>query len=427
MRRLFSVIILPVWFAAGVALADSPPQPREDVAQPMRLERVVVVMRHGVRPPTKSAAALAPLSDRPWPDDTAWGAAPGELTPHGAAATARVGSEMRQRYQSLLIAPDGGPNSAIIWADGADQRTRETAKVLARGLSPDRPLLVGAAPEGDTDPLFDALDAGVCALEPAQAKAAIDAQVPFETPAVRSGLARLQQITAPQACSGGAGLCLSKPAQAGAEARGAKLSGGLGAGAGLAEDLLLEWENGLGGDQLGWGRLVRADLDSVMVVHRRSSDLTRRTPYIALRRAGPLAGFILAALDGATAPTGAPKLEASHRLIVLVGHDTNLANLEGVFGLDWDLPGQPDPTAPGTALAFERWRDVATGRALLRLRVIYQGADAVRELHEPLTRDLELAGCGGGGVGGACRLEPWASAARARLAAACPAALGPPR
>jgi 4-phytase/acid phosphatase len=244
---------------------------------------------------------------------------------------------------------------------------------------------------------------------------------------VRAGLARLQLITAPQACADGAGTCLGSPARASADARGVKLSGGLGTGAGLAEDLLLEWENGLQGDQLGWGRLTRDDLDTVLAVHRRASDLTRRTPYVALRRAAPLAGFILAALVGEETPAGTPKIDASRRLIVLVGHDTNLANLAGVFGLDWSLAGQPDPTAPGTALAFERWREVATGRAVLRLRVVYAPADRVRSLLNPLTRTTIPDGgdCDGGAA--QCPIEPWARAVRARVAAACPAALAPRR
>jgi 4-phytase/acid phosphatase len=418
MVKLSCGLALALCLAAGGALAAEAP---ERVAE--RLERVVIVMRHGVRPPTKSAAALAPLADRPWPDDAAWGAVPGELTPHGAQAIERLGAEIVKLYPSLIAAPRSLPEAVMIWADGADQRTRETAKALARGLSPAAPLAIGAAGEGATDPLFDALDAGVCALDPTQAKAALDAQAPFETPAVRSGLARLQQILAPNACAGGAGTCLDAPAKASADPSGAKLSGGLGAGAGLAEDLLLEWENGLSGDQLGAGRLTRPDLDTVMAVHRRASELTRRTPYIALRRGGPLAAFILAALEEGDTPAGTPRLKAARKLVVLVGHDTNLSNLAGVFGLDWTLPDQPDVTAPGTALAFERWREVGTGRAVARLRVIYEDADAVRALRAPLARTATLQAGDCGGSSARCALEPWASRAKARIAAACPAAL----
>jgi 4-phytase/acid phosphatase len=418
MVKRSSGVVLALWLAAGAAVAAE---------APLRLERVVIVMRHGVRPPTKSAQALAPLSDRPWPDAAAWGAAPGELTPHGAAAIGRTGRELARLYPSLLAAPGTTTEAVMIWADGADQRTRETAKALARGLSPERPVEIGAAPEGAADPLFDALDAGVCALDPAQAKAAVDAQAPFETPAAQAGLQRLQQILAPEACAGGAGTCLAGPAAASADARGVKLSGGLGVGASLAEDLLLEWENGLAGGDLGGGRLSRADLDPVMAVHNRASDLTRRTPYVALRRAGPLAGFLLAALAGEETPAGTPRVVASRRLIVLVGHDTNLDNLAGAFGLGWTLQGQPDPTAPGTALAFERWREAATGRAVLRLRVLYAPADRVRDLADPLTQVAIPAGGDCGGAGAQCRLEPWAHAARSRVAAACPAALAPRR
>jgi len=59
------------------------------------LERVVLFMRHGVRPPTKSAAAMASQSDTVWPDEHVWGAAAGELTPHGTLAIRRLGTALR--------------------------------------------------------------------------------------------------------------------------------------------------------------------------------------------------------------------------------------------------------------------------------------------------------------------------------------------
>jgi len=39
-------------------------------------------------------------------------------------------------------------------------------------------------------------------------------------------------------------------------------------------------------------------------------------------------------------------------VVVLVGHDTNLANVAGVLGLDWHDPKRPDDYPPGGALLF---------------------------------------------------------------------------
>jgi 4-phytase/acid phosphatase len=59
---------------------------RPPAAAPLVVDRVVVVMRHGVRPPTCHACRC---HAEPWP---AWPVAPGWLTPHGALAVARLGT-----------------------------------------------------------------------------------------------------------------------------------------------------------------------------------------------------------------------------------------------------------------------------------------------------------------------------------------------
>jgi 4-phytase/acid phosphatase len=404
---------------ALLCLAAGPLQARTAPPAP-RLERVVILMRHGVRPPTKSAAALAPLADHTWPGDDAWGAAPGELTPHGVAAIRLQAARLRHAYADLGLIPAEGSiaSQILIWADSADQRTRETAKALAQGLSPITPLETASRPAGEPDPLFDSLGVAGCALDPDQALAAVKARGPLETAQTVAATARLQAILAPKACAGGAGACLAGLSKLSADERGVKISGPLATAATVSEDLLLEYENGLPMDQVGWGRLAAGDLDGVLAAQARSSDLTRATPYIGVRRGGLLARFILAALtDQPTAP-GAPGVRADQRLIILVGHDTNLSNIAGAFGLSWTLPGQPDPTAPGTALAFERWRDPATGQALLRVRVFYQTPDQVRGL-EPAASPPVVVSPGSCPVGGTCRLEDVAATMQARLPAQC--------
>src|SRR5271168_2391055 len=73
------------------------------VAQPVCaapvLEKVLILERHGVRPPTKPPEAFAKYANEPWPQ---WPVAPGELTPHGAEAMRAMGEGLRVRYASLL-------------------------------------------------------------------------------------------------------------------------------------------------------------------------------------------------------------------------------------------------------------------------------------------------------------------------------------
>src|SRR5258708_29063032 len=119
-------LAVAIWAAAAGA----------GLAAELTLERVVLVHRHGVRPPIQSAAALAAQSARPWP---LWPVAAGELTPHGAKTVALLGASLRADYrQAGLLTGAGCADAPLIsvWADGADQRTRESGAVVAETLAP---------------------------------------------------------------------------------------------------------------------------------------------------------------------------------------------------------------------------------------------------------------------------------------------------
>jgi 4-phytase/acid phosphatase len=177
----------------------------------VRLERVVLVQRHGVRPPTVSNAELAKYSDRPWP---AWPVGPGELTPHGAKVVALVGKTLRKAYVDAGLLPAHGCAGAgriAVWADNADERTRHSGQVLAESLAPGCGAKASWSDAKPRDPIFGAPTDKACHADPADdrdafAKAAgPDGSV---TPEARKAIDRLQLILAPKACDGGAGVCL---------------------------------------------------------------------------------------------------------------------------------------------------------------------------------------------------------------------------
>jgi 4-phytase / acid phosphatase len=70
-----------------------------------KLERVVMVNRHGVRAPTASATVLEARTGRPWPP---FPAEPGALTPHGAEALSRMGAYLRSMYAKAELLPETG-------------------------------------------------------------------------------------------------------------------------------------------------------------------------------------------------------------------------------------------------------------------------------------------------------------------------------
>jgi 4-phytase/acid phosphatase len=101
------------------------------------------------------------------------------------------------------------------------------------------------------------------------------------------------------------------------------------------------------------------------------------------------------------------------------GHDTNLANLAGLFGLEWSLPDQPDSTAPATALAFELWRN-GDGQKFVRPVLWYLTLDQLRTLSpETAQRKTLTFGICGPTADGLCPLETLAEKVTALVPKEC--------
>lgn len=408
MIRLFAPLALAL--AAAFTLAVGISQ-----AAPLHLVRVVVVTRHGVRPPTQTNADLAKYADQAWPS---WPVEPGDLTPHGGETVRLMGETVREAYRAQHLLPRSGCANAgevTVWADGADQRTRESGRLFAEALQPGCGLKAPFADVQPRDPIFGGADAGACRMDmdklrAAQAAAAADPAVTAIP--VAPALERLQAIFAPNACDGGAGTCFTKPDPAAAPS-----PAGFPAAGSLAEDLLLEYGDGKPMRDVGWGRASAADIAAVMVLHERAFAAIRVNAYASANRGAPMARVVLAALAGKPA-VGGPQSGPDLKLMTLSGHDTNLVLMAAVFGLSWTLPGEPDGTAPSTALAFEVWSDGA--HQFVRPVIYYETMDQLRSLTPSRAETLALSfkDCASGPKG-SCPLETITQRVEALLPPGC--------
>jgi 4-phytase/acid phosphatase len=77
-------------------------------------------------------------------------------------------------------------------------------------------------------------------------------------------------------------------------------------------------------------------------------------------------------------PVAGALTKPGDRLLILVGHDTNLANIGGALGLSWLIDGRRDDTPPGGALVFELWKRRATGDYSVRTFYVAQTLDQMR-------------------------------------------------
>jgi 4-phytase/acid phosphatase len=173
--------------------------------------------------------------------------------------------------------------------------------------------------------------------------------------------------------------------------------------AGLSEDILLEYAEGMPMKDVGWGRASPADIGLIMTIHETTFGRIRDNTYASARRGAAMARLILAALDGTPVDNG-PQTGPKLKLLGLAGHDTNLTLMSATFGLSWKLPDQPDSTAPSTALAFELWRDGP--HRYVRALLYYETLDQLRDLQPALATSapLKFTDCASGPMG-SCPLD----------------------
>ena len=139
-RRLsLALAVVSIPWSAAVALAPGTPARGEE------LRFVVIVTRHGVRPPTVSNDQINPYSAEPWPQ---WDVPPGYLTAHGRALMKLFGAYDRAQFaRAGLFSPSGcaDANRVYFWAD-TDERTIETGHALVEGMLPGCTVEVHSAP-----------------------------------------------------------------------------------------------------------------------------------------------------------------------------------------------------------------------------------------------------------------------------------------
>ena len=384
MRRKFSAIAIGiVLLGVRVAFAAGP-------LAGATLERVVMLSRHGVRAPTQNAAGLREISTRPWP---AWGVGIGELTAHGARGEELLGAYFRVAYSAARLFPPSGcpaPSSVLFWADNVDQRTRVSGQALMDGMFPGCGLAAGHAALERPDPLFHPVESGACPIDGAAAERSVRTHAPHGlddlSPSYERALRRMAEILHnPELLSAHNTLVVDHDK--------VRLSGPLVLANTAVEVFMLEYEEGLPPQQVAWGQAARVeDLQSLMAARDAYSNLWRRDPYLAARNAALLAKRIAAALQ-------APQL-----LTMLIGHDSNLANVGALLDSNWYLPGQPDSTPVGGTLAFEVWR-VADATEVVRILFYYQTPDQLRSLqpldsrHPPSAVTVRVPACAQGREG----------------------------
>jgi 4-phytase/acid phosphatase len=415
-RALISTsVVLLMCLQGADAAAPDPSKPGE------KLKFVLMLMRHGVRSPTWANARLDEYSKEPWPK---WDVEPGLLTPHGKTLITQLGAYNRQVFAQAGLLPENGCADAqhvFIYAD-TDERTLETGRGLADGMMPGCKVLVHSAGEGVQDALFHS--AGLVGkADSALAFAAVAGRIGNDpsalTLAYESELRLMDQVLAGcfgKPCANTAKKQLLQIAAALSPGTGdhlVDLKGPLSTGATFAENMQLEFLEGMPAAAVGWGQVDEAAMRSLMTLHAASSDILQRTPYIAQVQASNLLSHMLLTLRQAAQqkPVAGAIGVPGDKLVVLAGHDTNISNIAALLDAHWLINGyQRDDAVPGGALVFELWQVPGQDD---EVRVFYEAqmplqmrnAIPVTLAQPPGKARVFLPGCSVSGDSAACPLQ----------------------
>lgn len=380
----------------------------------LHVDRVVMLMRHGVRPPTKSPPMPAGTAAQAWPE---WPVKPGYLTPHGADALRLLAAADRAALVSEGVLPRTGCGAVWIIAD-SDQRTIATAQTWGAAIAPRCPLDIAHRPQDIADPVFSPIDEGAVSFDAVQARAAVlddigPAGIAGEERRLRPVLSRLDAIlcgAVRTACGITREPSTLAPIKSGARP---KLAGALDRASTVAQILLLEYADGKPMREVGWGRATAADVERASELHAVEFRLIARPRYVAARGFSGIGTIMRQAISD-------PRKDAP-AVTMLSGHDTNIANLGGLLDLHWQVPGlAEDDPSPGGAILFER---LADQQGKLYVRAVYrsQTLDQIRNLTvlggatKPYRTVMPITGCSARGVRGLCTLAAFETLMTERL------------
>lgn len=425
--------------------------PAQQPHQKERLKFVLILSRHGIRPPLTPAATLSSFATDPWPS---WPVPLGHLTPHGAEALRQLGAYMRTELdeQGLFSNTCPRPEDLYLYAD-TDERnissTRATFTAFAPNCAP-HPVYTWrfdpAHPE-HRDPIFLPLEGtfsaptgnplgtpgnplapspqtpGVPSSPTASSSTGVGGRIP--DPAL---LRDLNHILAPS------GTPSSPTASSSARVGSARTT--------LVENLELEYMDAKPLNDVGWGRLGATDdqaaqtLRHLLPLHINAFASKHRVSPLAQQENSNLLAHILDTLQQAAGSpvTGEPGITDTRtringafgpptaRLVYISAHDTNLHGIAGLLNLHWTADGLTDEVPPDSQLVFELWQrphkrpDIYPYTVRIRYRAQslkqMREASALSATNPPIERDLHVLGC----RGTSCTLANFLHAARATLA-----------
>ena len=384
------------------------------LASTWTLDKVVSLTRHGVRPQTNTEK-LDKATQLEWPK---FDVADGNLTGHGYAGMMQQGAYLFAQWQQqgLNIQSQCPKQEQFFLWTSPSPRIKATGKAMADGMFPGcgvAPLSVNAK----YGPLFELYHLHESHPDQAIMKQQIMARIGTPEQAAERYKASTELLRK-TVCAQDKPSCefLDKPWGVKFKDTGKpKLKGPGELGATIGETIRLQYSDNMPISDVAFGHGVDAKaVKALMAMHAAQYDLALDTPEFASHAGSLLMRQMLSAITSGTELSkqwpGDKRLERP--LVMLFGHDTNIAEIQTMLGMQWELPNYPaNDIPPGATLSFARFHKAGSDQEFVRVRFEARTLDQWRFLsplnnQQPLPhQDLNVAGCEATDVGVLCPLD----------------------
>lgn len=351
-----------------------------------KVKKIVVLMRHGVRAPNQTMQKLTEWSKRDWP---VWPVPPGHLTGRGRELLKVFWQQYRiqEPFKSLLF----GNNSCItlrdvfIHADIAE-RTQASAAVFASAVAPECDLPYFITTNKDFDPVYHPVRGKICKSSRGKAEDEITTMVGTsfmklaeefsdQLNFVNELLGPIPQVTCQGYGIGDSCQLIDLPARVNFSNSGRtiNLRGAMGIKATLIQNWLLEsaeWPD----RNPGWGLITPDKLAELLVARSAIFNFLNRVDGYSRDRGSA----ILNDIAGSILSTHYDSKVNEAKLVMYMGHDTNMAHISELLGLEWNLEGWAyNDIPPGSFLQFTLW-EKPSGQEVVTAELIAQPLEVMR-------------------------------------------------
>lgn len=369
-------LLLPAAFSFPAAAQDG-----------YTLEQVVVFSRHGLRAPLASpSSALGKVTPDTWPQ---WDTPSSYLTTRGGVLEAYFGHYFSEwLVDNRLLTADTCPTDKdVSFYANSLQRTISTAQYFAVGAFPGCLVpVVHKEKLGTMDATFNPIIRDDSATFKQQAIDSINQKA--GAGGVKGLNERLKPVYQQMAdiirYKDSANCTQDKQCDLMAQETDVKVEAGkepgvvgpLRTGTSIADAFILQYYEGTPINKIGWGRIKdEKQLADLVSIKEYYNSVVFSAPVVAKA----VSANLVKALAGSFG-------EQQPKFTFLVGHDSNVASLFAALGVKpYHLPHQLETTPIGGKVVFQRWRDNANNKALLKVEYVYQSTEQLASL-APLNR-----------------------------------------